>query len=111
MVHAPCLRIACASRSSAVGSSNRPRGDQMTVLMTLRVSADAGKLTAYAKAHQDELLGILERAKSHGVISHRFYGSADEVLVVDEWPDEASFQAFFADSPEIENMMAGAEAR
>jgi hypothetical protein len=83
----------------------------MTVLMTLRVAADAQKLTAYARSHQDELLAIIEKAKGHGVISHKFYGSADEVLVVDEWPDEASFQAFFGESPEIQNILVGADAR
>jgi hypothetical protein len=83
----------------------------MTVLMTLRLAADAQKLEAYAKANEDELSSIIEKAKRHGVISHKFYGSADEVLVVDEWPDEASFQAFFGESPEIRNMMAASDAR
>ena len=27
---------------------------------------------------------------------HRFYGSDGQIMVVDEWPDAASFQAFFA---------------
>jgi hypothetical protein len=83
----------------------------MTVLMTLRVAANAQKLTEYAKVNQEELLAILEKGKGHGVISHKFYGSADEVLVVDEWPDEASFRAFFDESPEIQNLLAASEAR
>jgi heme-degrading monooxygenase HmoA len=83
----------------------------MTVLMTLRVLADGTKLTQYAQAHQDELQGIIAKAKRRGVISHRFYASSDEVLVVDEWPDEASFQTFFAESPEIQNMMTASAAR
>ena len=82
----------------------------MSVLMTLRVSANGAKLTDYAQSHADELQGIIEKAKNRGVISHRFYASGDEVLVVDEWPDDASFQAFFAEAPEIENLMAAAEA-
>ena len=82
----------------------------MTVLMTLRVPADGAKLTEYAQANQEELQGIIEKAKGHGVISHRFYASSDEVLVVDEWPDEAAFHAFFADSPEIQNMLVASEA-
>ncbi len=83
----------------------------MTVLMTLRMLADGAKLTDYAQSHQEELQGIIERAKTHGVLSHRFYASSDEVLVVDEWPDEASFQAFFTASPEIKNMIAASDAR
>ena len=42
------------------------------------------------------------------MISHHFFGSDNEVLVVDEWPDEASFQAFFDASPEIGGIMAAA---
>jgi hypothetical protein len=82
----------------------------MSVLMTLRLPADGAKLTDYAQSHVDELQGIIEKAKNHGVISHRFFGSANEILVVDEWPDEASFHTFFAEAPEIENMMAAAGA-
>jgi hypothetical protein len=42
---------------------------------------------------------ILESATGHGLIAHRFYGSDDgQVLVVDEWPDEQSFQSFFQEN-------------
>ncbi len=30
------------------------------------------------------------------MIAHRFYASGDQIMVVDEWPDEQSFQTFFA---------------
>jgi heme-degrading monooxygenase HmoA len=43
-----------------------------------------------------------------GCIAHHFYGNEDEVLVVDEWPDEASFHAFFDASPDIAAMMGAA---
>lgn len=39
------------------------------------------------------------------MISHRFYGSDDEILVVDEWPDQESFQRFFGAHPEIGELM------
>jgi heme-degrading monooxygenase HmoA len=51
---------------------------------------------------------IADRAREHGVIRHRFYGSDDEVLVVDEWPDEKSFEAFYEASPDIKTIMDGA---
>jgi hypothetical protein len=80
----------------------------MSVLMTLRIQGDA---TALEKMSADDpaiFKTVVERAKSHGLISHRFFGTATEMLVVDEWPDEASFQTFFQSSPEIGEMMAAA---
>jgi heme-degrading monooxygenase HmoA len=77
----------------------------MSVLMTLRVSGDAKAIEAF---DQDRLKTISDRARSHGLIRHRFYGSDSEVLVIDEWPDESSFQAFFDASPDIKELMDSA---
>jgi hypothetical protein len=43
------------------------------------------------------LQAIVEAAKSHGLIAHRFYGSGGKLMVIDEWPDAESFQRFFAE--------------
>ena len=48
---------------------------------------------------------IAEVAKAAGAVRHSFAGSDNEMLVVDEWPDEQSFQAFFAGQPEIADVM------
>jgi len=77
-------------------------GDTMSVLMTLRVTGNPKGVEATDPA---ELKMIGDRAREHGAIHHRFYGTDTEVLVVDEWPDEASFQAFFDASPEIKGIM------
>lgn len=77
----------------------------MSVLMTLRVSGDP---KAVENADQDVLKTVVARAKGHGLISHQFFGSDNELMVVDEWPDEASFHAFFDASPEIGQIMAAA---
>jgi heme-degrading monooxygenase HmoA len=53
---------------------------------------------------------VAGRGKQFGAISHHFYATDKEVLVVDEWPDEASFQKFFESSPEIKEMMERAGA-
>jgi hypothetical protein len=68
----------------------------MSVIMTLRVRADPKKLEEYSAADPDRMRSIAEAAKSHGLIAHRFYGGDGEIMVVDEWPDESSFHAFFA---------------
>ena len=80
----------------------------MSVLMLLRVEGDAKKVEAYASQEPGTMKAIVERAKANGLIRHRFFGTADEIIVVDEWPDEASFQRFFDASPEIGEMMAKA---
>ena len=77
----------------------------MSVLMTLRVSGDAKAIEAVDQAM---LKAVGDRARGQGCIHHRFYGSDTEVLVVDEWEDEASFHAFFEGSPEIKEIMDGA---
>jgi heme-degrading monooxygenase HmoA len=82
----------------------------MSVIMALRLKGDAAKFEEYAQAHP-EMAEIKDDAVAHGATAHRFYGSVngDEVLVVDEWPDPESFQAFFsANEQRIGELMGGA---
>ena len=80
----------------------------MSVLMILRVKGDATGLEKLAAGDPNMAKTIVKRAQSHGLIRHRFFATADEIIVVDEWPDEASFQKFFDASPEIGDMMNAA---
>jgi quinol monooxygenase YgiN len=72
----------------------------VSVIVTLRVSGDPDRLEQVAAEQADVLRGITERAKGHGIIAHRFYGADGQIMVVDEWPDPASFQTFFAQEQE-----------
>jgi heme-degrading monooxygenase HmoA len=79
----------------------------VSVIMTLRFTGDPDKLEQIAAEQGDMLRGISARAQERGVIAHRFYASGDQIMVVDEWPDEQSFQTFFAAEEEnIGPMMA-----
>lgn len=80
-------------------------GGGSSILVTVRVQGDATQVE-----HEDDAMMrvILERAKGLGLIRHRFYGTEDEILLIEEWPDEGSFREFFAGSPEIPQMMARA---
>lgn len=82
----------------------------MSVLMTLRLSGDAKLLEALTQKDPTIFPTVSARAKTFGLISHHFYATDDEVLVVDEWPDQESFQAFFDASPEIPVVMQEAGA-
>jgi len=85
----------------------------MSVMMTLRYTGDADQLEAFAKDKRELLVSISEKAKQHGALSHHFYASDNELMVVDEWPSEEAFHAFFDVSPEISSVMqdSGATSR
>jgi hypothetical protein len=76
--------------------------------MMLRAKGDPALLEKHAADNPDAIRAISADAEKHGMIAHRFYGSDDgQIMVVDEWPDAASFQTFFAANAErIQPMMA-----
>ena len=81
----------------------------MSVIVTLVGSGDPQALERHAAENTEAMNGIIEAAKSHGLIAHRFYGSEGKIMVIDEWPDAESFQAFFAEQgPAIGPMMQAA---
>ena len=83
----------------------------MSVIMTLQLHGDPAAAERYAAENQDAMAAIVERAVSHGLIAHRFYGTDGQILVVDEWPDEESCQKFFAEAqPQIQRIMEAAGA-
>ena len=70
----------------------------MSVIVTVSVKGDSGKLEQHASENRDRMQTIVSAAKSHGLIAHRFYGSEDgRILVIDEWPDGDSFHTFFSE--------------
>src|SRR5687768_6470620 len=78
----------------------------MSVIVTVSFTGDPAKFEAQAAANPDRTRAIIEQAKSHGLIAHRFYGSDGGFMAVDEWPDAESFQAFFqAAAGDIQPMM------
>lgn len=81
----------------------------MSVMMGMVIEADPARFEQVAKDNAELLTSISERAKQAGAISHQFFAGKDSVLVVDEWPDEASFLGFFeASGPEIGSLMSQA---
>jgi hypothetical protein len=84
----------------------------MSVMMTLQLAGDPKAMEEFAANNADKMQAVLEAAKRHGLIAHRFYGSDDggRVMVLDEWPDRQSFESFFAEQePEIRPMMEAAK--
>jgi hypothetical protein len=59
----------------------------MSVIVTVRVSGDPAAFEQQF-AEQAEAIGrIMDVAKSHGLIAHRWYGADGEFMAIDEWPD------------------------
>ena len=61
----------------------------MSVIVTMRVSADPATFEEQLRVHADGIGRILDVAKRHGLIAHRWYAGDGEVLAADEWPDPA----------------------
>ena len=88
----------------------------MSLIMTLQVAGDPKEMEKFASDDTDKMRAVLEAAKRHGLIAHRFYGSADgrSVMVLDEWPDRESFESFFHEQeseirPMFESMNVSSE--
>ena len=79
----------------------------MSVIVMLRVKADAKRLQEVIDGNEARWRAINSRAKELGAIHHRFLGSADgtEIVVLDEWESPEAFQKFFESSPEIPQIM------
>jgi quinol monooxygenase YgiN len=67
----------------------------MSVIMTMIVPGDPARMEEFAAANPEKMAAIRDHAVEHGLIAHRFYGSGDQIMVIDEWPDEQSFRDFF----------------
>lgn len=82
----------------------------MSVMIEMRVTADAGRLEQTARENHDTLIAITDRAKQQGCLHHRFYAENGQIVVVDEWEDGESFQKFFSSDPDIPGLMQAAGA-
>jgi putative drug exporter of the RND superfamily len=80
----------------------------MSVIMMLRVTADAKRLQEIVDGDEARWRAINTRAKELGATHHRFLASPDgtEIIVLDEWESPEAFQKFFESSPEIPAIMA-----
>jgi hypothetical protein len=78
----------------------------MSVIVVLRFPGNPADLERYAAGPGGQIMqGISAAGKAAGAIRHMFGAGDNEVILIDEWPDEQSFQAFFASQPEIPNVM------
>jgi heme-degrading monooxygenase HmoA len=82
----------------------------MSVMIEMRMNADASRVEQAARDNHDMLMAIGDRAKQQGCVHHRFYAENGQIVVVDEWQDAESFQKFFSSDPDIPTLMGAAGA-
>ncbi|GLY07034.1 hypothetical protein [Actinoplanes sp. NBRC 101535] len=77
----------------------------MSVIMVLRLDGDPAALERFAAAEPELMDGIAEAGKALGCTRHMFAAGDGEVIVIDEWPDEAGFHQFFATQPDTHRLV------
>jgi hypothetical protein len=79
--------------------------------MILRLKGDPDGFERYANGNADVLLRVSDAGRAAGATRHAFAGGDGEILVIDEWPDQESFQRFFESQADIPQVIAesGAE--
>ncbi len=82
----------------------------MSVLVIGRFKADRADLEAVFAARKDDFLTVQAEALSKGVRHHRFGVAGDEVFIIDEWDDAATFHEFFESNELVPQLMADAKA-
>src|SRR5690349_12309751 len=81
----------------------------MTVMITIKFPVTAETMEKVVNDNRETMLGIIEDGKRQGAIHHQFAEDTDGgALVIDEWPDEASFHRFFESQEDIKKVMAQA---
>ena len=83
----------------------------MSVIMMLRVKGDPKMLETWAGSHGDQMVKTSQEGKKKGAMHHMFAAGDNEIVVIDEWPDEASFKKFYDAQPDIPKIMQAAGAQ
>jgi hypothetical protein len=80
----------------------------MSVIVIGRMTVDPANVEKLWSDRQADFEGIAVAAKDAGAIHHRWAFGDGEVMIIDEWPDATSFQAFFESQALIADLMQAA---
>lgn len=81
----------------------------MSVLITVKFPVSADVMEKTVAEHHDTMMSIIDEGRRHGCVHHAFVEDTDgTAMVVDEWPDEASFRRFFGGQDDIKTVMGAA---
>ena len=81
----------------------------MSVFVIVRCTVtDLGKALEWGRANGQIAEDITAYGKSLGQIGHRMLTDGTDLVVIDEWPDAATFDKFFATAPGMGEFLSGA---
>jgi hypothetical protein len=80
----------------------------MSVIVIGRMTVDPANVEKLWADRKADFESIAAAAKDAGAIHHRWGFGDGEVTIIDEWPDAASFQAFFESQALIGDLMQAA---
>lgn len=80
----------------------------MSVIVIGRMQANPATVQQLWAERGDDFAAIAAEAKAAGATAHRWAFGDDFAIIIDEWPDAASFEKFFASQQKIGELMQAA---
>jgi hypothetical protein len=81
----------------------------VSVIVMSHVPVQVSDFERVAKEHEDTFAAVSVEGKAAGAIHHCFLENSDGTLIIlDEWPSEEAFHAFFDGQKEIPGLMTAA---
>ena len=77
----------------------------MSVIVIGRMKADPAAVQKLWADREADFMTVQTEAKAAGALHHRWGLGDGEVVIIDEWPDGASFQNFFGGNAIIPSLM------
>jgi hypothetical protein len=83
----------------------------MSVTVLVRVPLDPSNLEKLWSERASDFKAVAADGKAAGALHHRWAFGDGFAMVIDEWPDAASFQKFFENQAVIPQLMQAAGAQ
>jgi hypothetical protein len=81
----------------------------MSVIVMTHVPGQVADFERVVKEYADTFVAVSVEGKAAGAVHHCFVEDTDgSLLIIDEWPTEEAFQAFFGSQEDIPKLMAAA---
>ena len=77
----------------------------MAVIVLGRMQADPANIQKLWKDRADDFKAVQKAAMAAGAIHHRWGLGDGFIVIIDEWPDAASFENFFSSNAAIPELM------
>jgi len=83
----------------------------MSVIVIGHMTVDPANVERLWIDRKADFEAVAEAARAAGALHHRWGFGDGQVVIVDEWPDAASFQKFFDGQPKIAELMQAGDVQ